>query len=47
MMEEGDSYEFIDDRRADGIDKVDGQLQEEHNEEERRHRSLPFWSARI
>ena len=40
MMEEGASYEFINDRRTNGIDKVDGKLQEEHNEEERRHASV-------
>lgn len=48
MMErKEDSYEFIDDRRTDGVDKVDGKLQEEYNKEERRHCSLPLWSARI
>lgn len=39
-MEERVLYEFIDDRRADGVDKVDGELQQEDNEEERRHGSL-------
>lgn len=37
MTEEGEIYEFIDDRRADGVDEVDGELQEEDNKEERRH----------
>lgn len=30
-------YEFIDDGRADGVDEVDGELQEEDDEQERRH----------
>lgn len=33
-------YEFVDDGRADGVDEVDGELQEENDEEERRHDSL-------
>lgn len=33
-------YEFIDDGRADGVDEVDGELQEEDDEEKRRHGSL-------
>ena len=37
---QGSLYEFIDDRRADGVDKVDRELQEEYNEEERRHDPL-------
>ena len=40
MTEEGEIYEFIDDRRADGVDEMDGELQEEDNKEERRHDSL-------
>lgn len=40
MMEGGYLYEFIDDRRADGVDEVDGELQKEDNEEERWHDSL-------
>ena len=34
---EGGLYEFIDDRRAKGIDKVNRELQDEDNEKERRH----------
>ncbi len=29
---EDNFYEFIDDRRADGVDEVYGELQKEHNE---------------
>lgn len=36
----GGLYEFIDDRRANGVDEVDEELQTEYNEEERRHDSL-------
>ena len=31
------SYEFIDKLRTDCVDKMDGELQEENNEQERRH----------
>ena len=37
MAGEEGLYEFIDDRRADGIDKVDEELQDEDDEKERRH----------
>lgn len=42
-MEAGGLYEFIDDRRANGIDEMDGELQKEDDEQERRHSSL--WLA--
>lgn len=40
MVEERCLYKFIDDRRADGVDEVDRELQKEDNEQERRHSSL-------
>ena len=33
----GNPYEFIDDGRADSVDKVYGDLQKEHDEKEGRH----------
>ena len=38
------SYEFVDDGRADGVDKVYGELQQKHYEKERRH-AFPFTGA--
>ena len=33
----GHIYEFSNDRRADGVDEVDEELEEEHCEQKRRH----------
>ena len=40
MVEERCLYKLIDDRRANGVDEMDRELQKEDNEQERRHSSL-------